>query len=1691
MAPLRNKSMNKQAATDPQPPSKMPSPMTPAKLRASRGSGRLSMAPLDDQATARQSGAHDGKENAFDTSLLSRRSTVHGSVRGSEAFTGILEDFQDEGLTDSSPLEAADVPDEADGAAAGSSAASPAKSTDKSRDGGAAALEDELWKNTGEQEALAALSEELRNVLSSGSLAASVEPEQEEESASELFSQKASVEGELKTSQEKNIQLSTRLESLVSENKDLSEALEEERVTSATLREEIAAVSLSRAIALAQVQSTREECDLTLQEQGLEVQRLVERLSDWQCEAARLQAALGESQEAAAKGEARTEALAGAVRDTQAALRAFRDQVEGMRGQIEDRDDTLRERDASILDCNATILSLQTTTATLKTSLASRDASLASSVRGLEEAIGAARAESEERDASLASMAQEEIGSLYLQLEAAVDQIEGAKAAVAHAEDARRAAEEAWGRTAQHITQVEAQVTLLDTLLIAAGVAAVQGTLERAGDTLLLETSLRDARAEAVDAEEGRAIASEAHAVEMRRVLELSHQERASLLSQCSEIEARLLDALDLRNRDRDIHLAAVEVVQVKLSAAEGDLVALRSISAALQNTEQQFELTREQIDVHKKALATGKAERKALRAQNDELRRMLDEAKKLLAQGGVDGQIARLEDAVALKEAQDRVLRRDEKIVQKNKRIVLLEKEKQESLKALEQVEGQMTNGLEAMTTVMHERGAEVASLTIEVADLKSALAVARASCSDLENGTHAAGLSEMAATLHLKEREAGEAAAAHALLSGKFAEGSNRLEESSAAILAVLHYADGEDEMEGGSPSSKVAGVSKVATTPNIPAACALIKTRMVALNARVESLSSKVDEDQQASANIAGSRDEALQTIQDLSSQLQAKRGLLARHQELLSEHQGLSEEHATLLEASDALTARAAQAEATSKEIHAELLELRDAAACQVAGVREEMGTREAELLAHLTLLQEREGEMQTRALQTEAREAELIEQMAQVPDELVATLHQVCGALVDLRAAALDREAGLREELQDSDARADHSEAALLEAEETSAALEERLCNALQWRRQADEEISEQSQQLASTREELRGAFDGQAHTDRQLAAVLLALDVTPGATPSKGISKAEKVLGELGEAREALRESEASLEELKFSLSSVNTVLEGKKDALQALDQKERAASGENNRLQMQLIGMQDRVAAMQATIQAAEHRSQVSRATGQTLQQNKGNLVARSDSQIQALETQLLHAETEKLRNQKEVERTRGMVVELSKLLDEEHTRVWDSQVSMEGCEDEITDLKQNLADLKALYMTACEQLLQKEDSQVATAALELTSAAYNCSSTPQEINLGSNVKGSNSTKDGELLRAKSKIDWEKVVSSGQHTILRLTEENKMLEQAVSVLRGEIKEEVERRTELLEQLEHLEGELSTERSINAQAQSVMVDEMVVERTRLLENLDAMQNGSKGAHAAPDAQASAGRGAPAPSLRAGSPPTWTKSDSEPLDDEDELAHKAGLGEWARMSELSQLSPALSAVDCVPSTTAPARQLSPVLSVDGLGSARGGVDLFSDAPPPPRHRQDAAGLNASRSGRSGPNDPSNFGLLPTPGLARLRHSAVESSPGDLSMGSAYEQGGLFESAAVFFARQAEKAAKESPSEFPAGASPPTPYPPLDDTSSDADEMAAADLRAANMSMASAHGRMGDSTSESPAVAILGQMKRFMF
>ena len=144
--------------------------MTPAMLRA------------------RKSAAHDGKENAaddvsdaaFDTSVLSGRSTVHGSVRGSDAFfvagAPLLEDesaAEDE--APSAPSDPEDEPpsgavgkvDETCGAPAGGSspsAASPDKSTDKSRDyGGPGELEEELWKNHDEQQALASLSEELRS----------------------------------------------------------------------------------------------------------------------------------------------------------------------------------------------------------------------------------------------------------------------------------------------------------------------------------------------------------------------------------------------------------------------------------------------------------------------------------------------------------------------------------------------------------------------------------------------------------------------------------------------------------------------------------------------------------------------------------------------------------------------------------------------------------------------------------------------------------------------------------------------------------------------------------------------------------------------------------------------------------------------------------------------------------------------------------------------------------------------------------------------------------------------------------------------------------------------------------------------------------------------------------------------------------------------------------------------------------------------------------------------------------------------------------------------------------------------------------------------------------------------------------------------------------------------------------------
>jgi hypothetical protein len=131
---------------------------------------------------------------------------------------------------------------------------------------------------------------------------------------------------------------------------------------------------------------------------------------------------------------------------------------------------------------------------------------------------------------------------------------------------------------------------------------------------------------------------------------------------------------------------------------------------------------------------------------------------------------------------------------------------------------------------------------------------------------------------------------------------------------------------------------------------------------------------------------------------------------------------------------------------------------------------------------------------------------------------------------------------------------------------------------------------------------------------------------------------------------------------------------------------------------------------------------------------------------------------------------------------------QVWEFQVSVEGMEEENAALRARLAELQARYMRACASALEGAappagagagagagapwdetglPTDASAAAPPPTPSAYACSSTPQSIAPG----GTGGTAGAGAARARSRVDWERVVSSGRESVARLTAENAQLE--------------------------------------------------------------------------------------------------------------------------------------------------------------------------------------------------------------------------------------------------------------------------------------------------------------------------------
>jgi hypothetical protein len=194
---------------------------------------------------------------------------------------------------------------------------------------------------------------------------------------------------------------------------------------------------------------------------------------------------------------------------------------------------------------------------------------------------------------------------------------------------------------------------------------------------------------------------------------------------------------------------------------------------------------------------------------------------------------------------------------------------------------------------------------------------------------------------------------------------------------------------------------------------------------------------------------------------------------------------------------------------------ELRRVQEAAAAKDAQL-ESLSARLQQALAQLLAAQKEAGSHREQAQE----QAEAVRVLGEVPVQLLATLQQVIRSIKERREATerahdanclrLNKEiAELREALAQADA-------ALREAEDYSGQLEQRLEAALEWRNSVEAQVRQQSGHAA--------AIEG------QLSVLKEALEMSPDATPSKGVAKVRCLKDQVAVALQRVQEEATTSE---------------------------------------------------------------------------------------------------------------------------------------------------------------------------------------------------------------------------------------------------------------------------------------------------------------------------------------------------------------------------------------------------------------------------------------------------------------------------------------------------------------------------------------------------------------------------------
>jgi len=394
------------------------------------------------------------------------------------------------------------------------------------------------------------------------------------------------------------------------------------------------------------------------------------------------------------------------------------------------------------------------------------------------------------------------------------------------------------------------------------------------------------------------------------------------------------------------------------------------------------------------------------------------------------------------------------------------------------------------------------------------------------------------------------------------------------------------------------------------------------------------------------------------------------------------------------------------EKEGQSAHVEEQAARDA---ELKRLQSDMATKETVLESLSARLNQVTGEVQSAQQQSacamaQAEEVQdMLETIAPLPAQLISTLQQVIRCLKERREDTekvrqveylemSNERLALREALG-------QSEIVVKDAEEYSGQLEQRLEAALHWRQQVEEQV----QQQCGENETLH----------KHLGILKTALDMSPSATPSKGVAKVGYLKQQVQSALEQVQaEAIASQHErdrraeVEQDLGLLHEDLERMQVELvqqQHLHQNQRAAMATERAdahelrslLETQIQQMQGRVVGLQKTLDNYQTQDAARSQAGEELVQDREKMLRDADDTIAHMRAQLQSVLEDKEAKQSQALKMQQHLESVDQLLAQENARVRESQAQAEQLHVVNQDLTSKLDILQAHYQQACLQLL------------------------------------------------------------------------------------------------------------------------------------------------------------------------------------------------------------------------------------------------------------------------------------------------------------------------------------------------------------------------------------------------------------